>query len=79
MGLQWSRWEHDSIWVIVDRIRKSSHLLSIKTNHLIKDFAILYIQEVVSIHGVRSPLLNIEVHNLLHNSENLLRKVRFQR
>ncbi|WMV58267.1 hypothetical protein MTR67_051652 [Solanum verrucosum] len=41
-----SRRQHDSIWVIVDRMTKSAHFLSIKTTHLAEDYAKFYIQEV---------------------------------
>ncbi|WMV07518.1 hypothetical protein MTR67_000903, partial [Solanum verrucosum] len=38
--------EHDSIWVIVDRMTKSAHFLSVKTTYSAEDYAKLYIQEV---------------------------------
>ncbi|WMV46231.1 hypothetical protein MTR67_039616 [Solanum verrucosum] len=44
--------QHDSIWGIADRMTKSAHLLSIKTTHVAEDYAKLYIQEVVRLHGV---------------------------
>ncbi|KAH0722658.1 hypothetical protein KY290_005316 [Solanum tuberosum] len=47
-----SRRQHDSIWVIVDRMTKSSHFLPVKTTHSVEDYAKLYLQEVVRLHGV---------------------------
>ncbi|KAH0669267.1 hypothetical protein KY285_023426 [Solanum tuberosum] len=47
-----SRRQHDSIWVIVDRMTESTHFLPVKTTHLAEDYAKLYIQEVVRLHGV---------------------------
>ncbi|KAH0656975.1 hypothetical protein KY285_031857 [Solanum tuberosum] len=44
--------ENDSIWVIVDRMIKSSHFLPIKTTHSAEDYVRLFIQEVVRLHGV---------------------------
>ncbi|WMV18363.1 hypothetical protein MTR67_011748 [Solanum verrucosum] len=38
-----SRRQHDSIWVIVDRMTKSPHFLSIKTTHSAEDYAKLYL------------------------------------
>ncbi|WMV41915.1 hypothetical protein MTR67_035300 [Solanum verrucosum] len=51
-GLPRSRRQHDSIWVIVDRMTKSTHFLPIKTTHSAEDYAKLYIQEIVRLHGV---------------------------
>ncbi|WMV14317.1 hypothetical protein MTR67_007702 [Solanum verrucosum] len=51
-GLPRSRRQHDSIWVIVDRMTKSAHFLSVKTTNSAEDYAKLYIQEVVRLHGV---------------------------
>ncbi|WMV40816.1 hypothetical protein MTR67_034201 [Solanum verrucosum] len=51
-GLPRSHRQHDSIWVIVDRMTKSAHLLLVKTTHSAKNYARLYIQEIVRLHGV---------------------------
>ncbi|WMV19777.1 hypothetical protein MTR67_013162 [Solanum verrucosum] len=45
-GLPRFRRQHDSIWVIVDRMTKSAHFLPVKTTHSAEDYAKLYIQEV---------------------------------
>ncbi|KAH0781790.1 hypothetical protein KY290_001388 [Solanum tuberosum] len=46
-GLPRSRRQHDSIWVIVDKMTKSTHFLSVKTTHSAEDYAMCYIQEVI--------------------------------
>ncbi|XP_075103258.1 uncharacterized protein LOC142177970 [Nicotiana tabacum] len=51
IGLSRSFWKHDSIWVIIDRLTKSAHFLPVKTTDLIKDYAKLYIKEIVQLHG----------------------------
>ncbi|MCQ7842166.1 hypothetical protein NP236_23545, partial [Salmonella enterica] len=51
-GLPRTRRQHDSIWVIVDRVTKSAFFLSIKTTYSIEDYAKLYINEIVKLHGV---------------------------
>ncbi|KAL3360779.1 hypothetical protein AABB24_013964 [Solanum stoloniferum] len=51
-GFPRSRRQHDSIWVIVDRMTKSAHFLPVKITHSAEDYAKLYIQEVVRLHGV---------------------------
>ncbi|GKE55214.1 putative reverse transcriptase domain-containing protein, partial [Tanacetum coccineum] len=43
---------HDSIWVIVDRLTKSAHLLAICEDYMIERLARLYINEIVARHGV---------------------------
>ncbi|KAH0658081.1 hypothetical protein KY289_026829 [Solanum tuberosum] len=51
-GLPRSRRQHDSIWVIVDRMTKSAHFLPVMTTHSAEDYAKLYLQEVVRLHRV---------------------------
>ncbi|KAD5802337.1 hypothetical protein E3N88_13697 [Mikania micrantha] len=43
---------HDSIWVIVDRLTKSAHFIPIREDYSMDRFAKLYINEIVSRHGV---------------------------
>ncbi|GJW36101.1 reverse transcriptase domain-containing protein [Tanacetum coccineum] len=43
---------YDTIWVIVDRLTKSAHFLSMKKTDLMDRLTILYLKEVVSRHGV---------------------------
>ncbi|CAN4114237.1 unnamed protein product [Withania somnifera] len=51
-GLPRSFRKFDSIWVIVDRLTKSAHFLPVKTNYTAKEYARLYIKEIVRLHGV---------------------------
>ena len=51
-GLPRFRRQHDSIWVIVDRMTMSSRFLSVKTTYSTEDYTNLYHQEVVRLHGV---------------------------
>ena len=44
--------QHDSIWMIVDKITKSSRFLAIKTTNLAEDYAKLYVNEIVRLHEV---------------------------
>ncbi|KAI3729831.1 hypothetical protein L6452_18502 [Arctium lappa] len=43
---------HDAIWVIVDRLTKSAHFLPIREDFKMEKLAQLYIDEIVSRHGV---------------------------
>ena len=49
-GLPRTRRQHESIWVIVDRMTKSSCFLAVNTNSA-EDYANLYINEIVSLRG----------------------------
>ena len=51
-GLPRARRQHDSIWIIVDRMTKSVHFLLVKTTYTAEDYAKLYLQEVVRLHRV---------------------------
>ncbi|WMV55641.1 hypothetical protein MTR67_049026 [Solanum verrucosum] len=51
-GLPRTRRQHNSIWVIVDRVTKSSRFLAVKTIDSAEDYAMLYINEIVRLHGV---------------------------
>ena len=52
IGLPPSQCHHDSIWVVVDRLTKSAYFLPIHTSNTTEDYARLYIQELVRLHGV---------------------------
>ena len=47
-----TRRQHDSIWVIVDRMTKSSHFIPVKSTYRAEDYARLYIYEIVRWHGI---------------------------
>ncbi|CAM8947461.1 unnamed protein product [Rhodiola kirilowii] len=51
-GLPRTRKGHDSIWVIVDRLTKASHFISVKTSYSSEQYARIYINEIVRLHGV---------------------------
>nr|GEX85478.1 putative reverse transcriptase domain-containing protein [Tanacetum cinerariifolium] len=47
-----TRSEHDSIWIIVDRLTKSAHFLAVREDYKIEKLARLYINEIIARHGV---------------------------
>ena len=66
---------HDAIWVIVDRLTKSSHFLPIKTTFSLDRLAQLYVMEIVRLHGVlvsmvpdRDPCFTSKFWNSLHKA-----------
>ena len=57
-GLRRTRRQHGSIWVIVDRMTKSSHFLAIKTTYSAEDYAKFYLTEIVRLHGVHFSIIS---------------------
>ena len=57
-GLQRSGRQHDFIWVIVDRMTKSANFLQVKTIYSTKDYDMLYLKEVVRLHGVTVSIIS---------------------
>ncbi|KAI3746254.1 hypothetical protein L6452_08679 [Arctium lappa] len=49
---------HDTIWVIVDRLTKSAHFLTMRETLPMEKLAKLYIDEVVSRHGVPQSIVS---------------------
>ncbi|KAA3484237.1 DNA/RNA polymerases superfamily protein [Gossypium australe] len=51
-GLPLTPSKRDSVWVIVDRLTKSAHFLLVRTNYAVQKLAVLFISEIVRLHGV---------------------------
>ena len=51
-GLPHSKDGYDSIWVIVDRLMKSTHFLLVKVIYSVAKSARLYIKHIMCLHGV---------------------------
>jgi len=49
---------HDVIWVIVDRLTKCAHFLSINLRMSMDKLAELYIREIVRLHGVPASIVS---------------------
>ena len=52
VGFPQTRRLNDSIWVIVDRLTKSANFIPVKSTYTAKDYARIYINEIVSLHGI---------------------------
>lgn len=52
VGLPHIRWQHDSMWVIVDRMTKSIHFIPVKVSYWTKDYVKLYNKKEMKLHGV---------------------------
>jgi hypothetical protein len=51
-GLPRTQKEYDAIWVIVDRLTKVAHFISVKTTYKGSQLAELYMAQIVCLHGV---------------------------
>ncbi|XP_058727100.1 uncharacterized protein LOC131598524 [Vicia villosa] len=49
---------NDSIWVIVDRLTKSTHFLLMRINHSLQRLMQMYIEEIVRLHGISSSIVS---------------------
>ena len=45
-------WKHDAVWVIVNRLTKSTHFMAVWMTFTVEEFCRLYIREIVRLHGV---------------------------
>ena len=52
VGLPRSKDGYDSIWVIVDGLTKSAHLLPVKATYSVDKLAKLYVKHIMCLHGV---------------------------
>ncbi|KAI5435711.1 hypothetical protein KIW84_022223 [Lathyrus oleraceus] len=48
----------EAIWVIVDRLTKSAHFILIRMDYPLERLAELYIEEIVSLHGIPSSIVS---------------------
>ena len=50
--LPWTSRKHDAVWVIVDRLTKSTHFLVVRMTFTLEEFCKLYIRDIIWLHGV---------------------------
>ena len=58
VGLPKTAKGYDSIWVIVDRLTKSAHFLSVKTTYRAQHYADLYISRIMSLHAIPKTIIS---------------------
>ena len=52
VGLPQTCRQNDSIWVVVDTLRKLFHFITVKSTYLAEDYARIYIDDIVSLHVI---------------------------
>jgi hypothetical protein len=58
VGLPLTPRKHDSIWVIVDRLTKTAHFISVHTTYSTERYAEIYVDLVVRLHSVPKTILS---------------------
>ena len=58
--------EHDAVWVIVDRLTKSSYFLAVRMTFTLEEFYMLYIRKIFRLHGV--PVSSIGSRSQVYDS-----------
>jgi hypothetical protein len=58
LGLPKTPTGEDSIWVVVDRLTKSTHFIPIRVKDPIDKLTTLYVQNIVRLHGVPSAIIS---------------------
>ena len=56
--LLWKQRRHDAVWVIVDRVTKSTHFLAVWITFTLEEFYRLYIREIIRLHGVQVSIIS---------------------
>jgi hypothetical protein len=52
VGLPLTSRNHDSIWVVVDRLTKTEHFIAVNSTYSAKDYAEIYLDRTVRLNGI---------------------------
>jgi hypothetical protein len=58
VGLPLTARKVDSIWLIVDRLSKSTHFRPIHTNYNVQKYAGIYLARMLCLHGVPKTIIS---------------------
>ena len=58
VGLPRTRKGYDSIWIVVDRLTKSVHFIPVKTMYSTAQYAQIYMDQIVRLHGVPMTIIS---------------------
>jgi hypothetical protein len=57
VGLPMTAHKFDLIWVIIDRLSKSTHFILVTTKYRVEKYAEIYIARVICLHGVSKMII----------------------
>jgi transposase InsO family protein len=59
VGLALTSRNHDSIWVVVDRLTKTAHFIAaVNSTYSAKDYAEIYLDRIVRLHGIPKTIIS---------------------
>jgi hypothetical protein len=58
VGLPLTSRNHDSIWVMVDRLTQTAHFIAVNSTYSAKDYAEIYLDRVVRLHGIPKTIIS---------------------
>jgi hypothetical protein len=58
VGLPRTTRGYNSIWVIADRLTKSTHFIPVSTTYRVRQYAELYISHIVRYHGIPKTIIS---------------------
>jgi transposase InsO family protein len=58
VGLPLTARKKDSIWVIVDRLTKTTHFIAVHTTYSVQQYAELYMDQIVRLHGILKTIIS---------------------
>ena len=58
VGLPNTTQQHDSIWVIIDRLTKTAHFLPVHSSYTAKKYAEIYVDQIIRLHGVPKTIIS---------------------
>jgi hypothetical protein len=57
-GLPKTRKQHDSIMVVVDKLTKATHFISLRTTHKVEDVANIFMREITRLHDIPKTIVS---------------------
>jgi hypothetical protein len=57
-GLPRTNKQHDSIMVVVDKLKKVAHFVPIKTTHTMANIVEIYMKEIARLHGIPKTIVS---------------------
>ena len=58
IGLPMTWRKHDSIMVVVDKLTKAVHFMSVKSTHKINDIAKIFMKDIFKLHGFTKTIVS---------------------
>ena len=63
VGLPRTQKSYDSIWVVVDLLTKSARFIPVKSSYSAEDYARIFLDEIVCLHGISLSIISDRAHN----------------